>query len=66
VTPGSRARRGGTSGKPSGKPSTKPSTKSTSAFGAMHPAAARWIGALIRMTAPHPALTAILDVVERM
>ena len=32
----------------------------------MHPAAARWIGALIRMTAPHPALTAILDVVERM
>jgi DNA-binding NtrC family response regulator len=36
------------------------------ALGAMHPAAARWIGALIRMTAPHPALTAILDVVERM
>jgi DNA-binding NtrC family response regulator len=32
----------------------------------MHPAAARWIGALIRMTAPHAALTAILDVVERM
>jgi DNA-binding NtrC family response regulator len=32
----------------------------------MHPAAARWIGALIRMTAPHPALTAILEVVERM
>jgi two-component system response regulator FlrC len=32
----------------------------------MHPAAARWIGALIRMTAPHPALTAILDVVERL
>jgi DNA-binding NtrC family response regulator len=32
----------------------------------MHPAAARWIGALIRMTAPHPALTAILDVIERL
>jgi DNA-binding NtrC family response regulator len=32
----------------------------------MHPSAARWIGALIRMTAPHPALTAILDVIERM
>jgi two-component system response regulator HupR/HoxA len=32
----------------------------------LHPAAARWIGALIRMTAPHPALTAILDVIERM
>jgi len=36
------------------------------ALRALHPAAARWIGALIRMTAPHPALTAILDVVERM
>src|SRR5262249_18005660 len=33
---------------------------------ALHPAAARWIGALIRMTAPHPALTQILDVIERM
>jgi DNA-binding NtrC family response regulator len=32
----------------------------------VHPAAARWIGALIRMTAAHPALTAILDVVERL
>jgi two-component system response regulator HupR/HoxA len=36
------------------------------ALGALHPAAARWIGALIRMTAPHAALTAILDVVERL
>jgi DNA-binding NtrC family response regulator len=35
-------------------------------LGAMHPAAARWIGTLIRMTAPHPALTAILDVIERL
>jgi DNA-binding NtrC family response regulator len=32
----------------------------------MHPAAARWIGALIRMTAPHRALTVILDVIERL
>jgi DNA-binding NtrC family response regulator len=32
----------------------------------VHPAAARWIGALIRMTAPHPAMTEILDLVERM
>jgi DNA-binding NtrC family response regulator len=32
----------------------------------VHPAAARWIGALIRMTASHPALTAILEVVERL
>lgn len=62
VTSGSRAKRGGASGASARKPSSKPS----SAFGAMHPAAARWIGALIRMTAPHPALTAILDVVERM
>jgi DNA-binding NtrC family response regulator len=31
-----------------------------------HPTAARWIGALIRMSAAHPALTAILDVVERL
>jgi DNA-binding NtrC family response regulator len=36
------------------------------ALGTMHPAASRWIGALIRMTASHPALTAILEVVERM
>jgi DNA-binding NtrC family response regulator len=33
---------------------------------AVHPSAARWIGALIRMTAPHPAMTAILDVVEQL
>ncbi|HVU50410.1 MAG TPA: sigma 54-interacting transcriptional regulator [Polyangia bacterium] len=62
MTAASRAKRGGTGGTPAGKPSSK----AASAFGAMHPAAARWIGALIRMTAPHPALTAILDVVERL
>ena len=32
----------------------------------LHPAAARWISALIRMTAPHPAMTRILDVIERL
>jgi DNA-binding NtrC family response regulator len=48
---------------PRAKKSERPATAS---LGAMHPAAARWIGALIRMTAAHPALTAILDVVERM
>lgn len=36
------------------------------ALGALHPAAARWISALIRMTAPHPAMTRILDVIERL
>jgi DNA-binding NtrC family response regulator len=40
--------------------------ESTPTLRAMHPEAARWIGALIRMTAPHPAMTAILDVVERL
>jgi DNA-binding NtrC family response regulator len=43
-----------------GVPDTTPALRS------MHPMAARWIGALIRMTAPHPAMTAILDVVERL
>ncbi|MEP6655550.1 MAG: sigma 54-interacting transcriptional regulator [Myxococcales bacterium] len=37
-----------------------PSLRST------HPAASRWIGTLIRMTSPHPAMTRILDVVERL
>jgi two-component system response regulator HupR/HoxA len=52
------ARQGSTRGARGSSPPT--------ALRALHPAAARWIGALIRMTAPHPALTAILDVVERM
>jgi two-component system response regulator HupR/HoxA len=47
--------------------STKvPAGRVKTALGAINPSAARWIGALIRMTAPHPALTAILDVIERM
>jgi two-component system, NtrC family, response regulator HupR/HoxA len=50
----------------SGAVSGAASTTTSGAFRALHPAAARWIGALIRMTAPHAALTAILDVVERM
>jgi Nif-specific regulatory protein len=32
----------------------------------LHPSASRWIGALIRMSSPHPALTQILDVIERL
>jgi DNA-binding NtrC family response regulator len=46
------------------RPRTVPET--TPALRAVHPSAARWIGALIRMTAPHPAMSAILDVVERL
>jgi DNA-binding NtrC family response regulator len=33
---------------------------------ALDPAAARWIGALIRVSAAHPAMTRILDVIERL
>jgi len=33
---------------------------------ALDPGAARWIGALIRVSAPHPAMTRILDVIERL
>lgn len=32
----------------------------------LHPSAARWISALIRMTSSHPAMTHILDVIERL
>ena len=47
---------------------SKPGT-TTGAYGvpsltSMHPSAARWIGALIRMTSAHPAMTRILNVVE--
>jgi DNA-binding NtrC family response regulator len=38
----------------------------TLALRTLHQAAARWIGALIRMTSPHPAMTAALDVVGRL
>jgi len=47
-------------------PKSRPSGAPKTAFGAMHPSAARWIGALVRMQAPHPALTSILDVVARL
>src|SRR6185369_16442008 len=40
--------------------------ETTPTLRAVHPSAAQWIGALIRMTAPHPAMTAILDVIERL
>jgi DNA-binding NtrC family response regulator len=33
---------------------------------AIDPAAARWIGAFIRISAAHPAMTRILDVIERL
>ena len=33
---------------------------------ALDPAAARWIGAFIRISAAHPAMTSILDVIERL
>lgn len=36
------------------------------ALKSLHPAAARWIGALIRMTSNHPAMSQILDVIERL
>ncbi|HEY4184440.1 MAG TPA: sigma 54-interacting transcriptional regulator [Polyangia bacterium] len=32
----------------------------------LHPAAAQWIGALIRITSAHPAMTKILNVIERL
>jgi DNA-binding NtrC family response regulator len=51
---------------PKGSRATGAQAGAPSGLGVLHPAAARWIGALIRMTASHPALTAILDVVERM
>ena len=48
------------------RPGRTPRGPTPTALRALHPAAARWIGALICMTAPHPALTQILDVIERM
>lgn len=45
----------------------KPETEGGAlALRSLHQAAARWIGALIRMTSPHPAMTAALDVVARL
>jgi DNA-binding NtrC family response regulator len=32
----------------------------------LHPAAAQWIGAMIRVSSAHPGMTKILDVVERL
>jgi DNA-binding NtrC family response regulator len=36
------------------------------ALKSLHPAAARWIGTLIRMTSGHPAMSQILEVIERL
>jgi len=36
------------------------------ALKALDPGAARWIGTLIRISAPHPAMGRILDVIERL
>jgi DNA-binding NtrC family response regulator len=36
------------------------------ALKSLDPAAARWIGALIRVSSPHPAMTRVLDVIERL
>ena len=44
----------------------EPRDAGTPALRTLHQAAARWIGALIRMTSPHPAMTAALDVVARL
>src|SRR5262245_41596208 len=41
-------------------------SSSPSDLRALDPAAARWIGALIRVSSPHPAMTRILDVIERL
>jgi DNA-binding NtrC family response regulator len=32
----------------------------------LHPAAAQWIGSIIRVTSAHPAMTKILEVIERL
>src|SRR4030095_127396 len=44
----------------------KPQPEGALALRSLHQAAARWIGALIRMQSPHPAMTAALDVVARL
>ena len=47
-------------------PSPEDDDDATPSLRTLHQAAARWIGALIRMTSPHPAMTAALDVVARL
>jgi DNA-binding NtrC family response regulator len=48
------------------KARTDASANGVPTLASMHPSAARWIGALIRMASPHPSMTQILDVVERL
>ena len=52
--------------KPAPPEPRQPSDAGTPPLRTLHQAAARWIGALIRMTSPHPAMTAALDVVGRL
>ncbi len=47
-------------------PSSREVPGATPPLRTLHQAAARWIGALIRMTSPHPAMTAALDIVGRL
>jgi DNA-binding NtrC family response regulator len=61
--PGASAREGSAPPRPTairGSLSDAPSLKS------LDPAAARWVGALIRVSASHPAMTRVLDVLERL
>jgi Nif-specific regulatory protein len=50
------------------KPLSPPrrSLESVPSLKSLHPTAAQWIGALIRIASPHPAMTQILDVIERL
>jgi DNA-binding NtrC family response regulator len=47
-------------------PTQRPGLDAAPSLKSLHPAASRWIGALIRMTSAHPATTRILDVIERL
>ncbi|HEX2659883.1 MAG TPA: sigma 54-interacting transcriptional regulator [Polyangia bacterium] len=50
--------------KPLGPP--RRNLESVPSLKSIHPTAAQWIGALIRIASPHPAMTKILDVIERL
>ena len=62
----SQARRAGARGKVSGARKAASRPTETPALTSLHPSAVRWIGALIRMTSPHPAMGQILEVIERL
>jgi DNA-binding NtrC family response regulator len=46
--------------------SPRRSLDSVPSLKSLHPTAAQWIGALIRIASPHPAMTKILDIIERL